>query len=137
MNSWNSNEVRNIQTLYFALGTCALASQIALLDARADYELKRVDTGVGEQRSPDYLALNPKGRIPTLVTPQGSLSETPAILAFIAQSDPKQGSRRSMIPSPSLSSRPSTATFVRRSTWPTPTACAAPAGPTIQSPSKP
>ena len=80
-----------MQTLYFALGTCALASHIALLDARADYELKRVDTKAGEQRSPDYLALNPKGRIPTLVTPQGSLSETPAILAFIAQSHPEAG----------------------------------------------
>ena len=78
-----------MHTLYFALGTCALASHIALLDASAEYKLKRVDTGAGEQQSPDYLALNPKGRIPTLVTPQGSLSETPAILAFIAQSHPE------------------------------------------------
>jgi glutathione S-transferase len=78
-----------MHTLYFAPGTCALASHIALLDAGAEHELKRVDTGGGEQRSPEYLALNPKGRIPTLVTPHGNLTETPAILAYIAQSHPE------------------------------------------------
>ena len=78
-------------TLYYAPGSCALASHIALLDAGAAYELKRVDTGGGEQQSPAYLALNPKGRVPALVTPQGNLTETPAILAFIAQSHPEAG----------------------------------------------
>ena len=80
---------QNMYTLYFAVGSCALASHIALLDAGAEHELKRVDTGGGEQRSPEYLALNPKGRIPALVTPHGNLTETPAILAFIAQSHPE------------------------------------------------
>lgn len=80
-----------MHTLYYAPGTCALASHIALLDADVEYALKRVDTAGGEQRSPDYLALNPKGRIPTLATPQGHLTETPAILAYIAQIRPEAG----------------------------------------------
>jgi len=75
-------------TLYYAAHTCALASHIALEDAAARYELRRVDFSVAEQRSPDYLRVNPKARVPALVTPRGILTETPAILAFIAQSFP-------------------------------------------------
>ena len=76
-------------TLYFAKGTCALASHIALEDAGADYEARRIDFSKSEQQSPGYLAINPKGRVPALKTPQGILTETPAILLFIAQSFPK------------------------------------------------
>jgi glutathione S-transferase len=76
-------------TLYFAKSTCALASHIALEDAGADYEAKRIDFSQNAQQSPDYLAINPKGRVPALVTPQGVLTETPAILVYIAQSFPK------------------------------------------------
>jgi glutathione S-transferase len=75
-------------TLYYAAHTCSLASHIALLDAGATYELKRIDFGRTEQRSPAYLEINPKGRVPAMVTPRGVLTETPAILAFIAQSFP-------------------------------------------------
>ena len=75
-------------TLYFAKGTCALASHIALEDAGTDYEAKRIDFSKSEQQSPDYLAINPKGRVPALATPQGILTETPAILLFVAQSFP-------------------------------------------------
>lgn len=77
--------------LYYAPDTCALASHIALEDAGADYRLHRVDFGAGEQRSPDYLAVNPKGRVPALVTAQGILTETPAMLVFVAQSFPEAG----------------------------------------------
>ena len=76
-------------TLFYFPGTCALASHIALEDAGASYELKRVDFRKTEQQSPDYLAINPKGRVPTLKTPGGVLTETPAILAFVAQSFPE------------------------------------------------
>lgn len=75
-------------TFYFAPHTCSLASHIALLDAGAAYELKRIDFGKTEQQSPEYLAINPKARVPALITPRGILTETPAILAFIAQSYP-------------------------------------------------
>lgn len=75
--------------LYYAPDTCALAPHIALEEAGAAFEAIRVDTAGGEQRSPAYLALNPKGRVPALVTPQGILTENPALLAFIAQSFPE------------------------------------------------
>ena len=76
-------------TLYYAADTCSLASHIALEDAGAKYELKRIDFKKTQQQSPDYLKLNPKARVPAMVTPRGILTETPAMLAFIAQSFPK------------------------------------------------
>lgn len=76
-------------TLYYAPNTCALATHIALLDAGAKYELKRVDFSKSEQQSPEYLAINPKGRVPAMVTPRGILTETPALLVFVAQSFPE------------------------------------------------
>ena len=72
--------------LYYAPHTCALASHIALEQAGADYEAKRIDFSKNEQRSPEYLRVNPKGRVPALATSRGILTETPAILAFIAHS---------------------------------------------------
>jgi glutathione S-transferase len=75
--------------LYFTPGTCALASHIALAEAGADYTVEKVDFKTNQQNSPDYLAINPKGRVPSLVTERGILTETPAMLAFIAQSFPK------------------------------------------------
>jgi len=75
-------------TLYFVPGACSLASHIALEQAGADYRAKRVDFRVGGQRSPEYLAINPKGRVPALVTERGVITETPAILTFVAQSFP-------------------------------------------------
>ncbi len=49
---------------------------------------KRVDFKAGEQRSEGYLKINPKGRVPCLVTPRGALTENPAILGFIAETFP-------------------------------------------------
>ena len=73
---------------FYAPNTCALASHIALMDAGATYETVRLDFRKEDQRKPEYLAVNPKGRVPSLVTERGVLTETPAILAFIAQSFP-------------------------------------------------
>ncbi len=75
--------------LYWAAGTCALASHIALEEAQAKYETARLDFAQGDQRKPDYLKVNPKGRVPALVTERGILTETPAILAWIAQTYPQ------------------------------------------------
>jgi glutathione S-transferase len=73
---------------YYAPRTCALASHIALEEAGAKYDTVRLDFGQDEQRKSDYLKVNPKGRVPALATDKGILTETPAILAFIAQSFP-------------------------------------------------
>jgi glutathione S-transferase len=75
--------------LYYAPGTCALASHIALEEVGAAYKAERLDFKANQQNSPDYLAVNPKGRVPALVTDRGVLTETPAILAFIAQTFPE------------------------------------------------
>jgi glutathione S-transferase len=76
-------------TLHYTPHTCALATHIVLEEAGAAYDLVRVDFKRTEQRSPAFLALNPKGRVPALVTNRGVLTETPALLAFVAQSYPK------------------------------------------------
>src|ERR1700732_1541062 len=75
--------------LYYAAGTCALASHIALEEAGAAYTTERLDFKANQQNSPEYLAINPKGRVPWLVTDRGILTETPAMLAYIAQSFPQ------------------------------------------------
>jgi glutathione S-transferase len=75
--------------LYYAPGTCALASHIALEEAGAAYTTERLDFKSNQQNSPEYLEINPKGRVPSLVTDRGILTETPAMLAYIAQSFPK------------------------------------------------
>jgi len=72
--------------LYYSPGTCALASHIALIEAGAAHEAVLVSFKTEEQRSAAYRAINPKARVPSLVTDKGVLTETPAILAFIAQS---------------------------------------------------
>lgn len=72
-------------TLYFTPGTCAQAVRIALEEAQAPYTLVRVDFASQQQRSPEYLAVSPKGRVPALVTEHGTLTETPALLAYVAQ----------------------------------------------------
>jgi glutathione S-transferase len=75
-------------TLYYAPNTCSLATHIALIDAGAPYELKRLSFASEDQRKPDFTALNPKARVPALVTDEGVLTETPALLAYVAQRFP-------------------------------------------------
>ncbi|MCY4592524.1 MAG: glutathione binding-like protein [Alphaproteobacteria bacterium] len=78
-------------TLYYAPGACSLASHITLEEAGVGYCPVRVDFSRSEQRGEDYRAINSKARVPSLVTPRGILTETPAILAFLAQSHPDAG----------------------------------------------
>ncbi|MGI9524041.1 MAG: glutathione S-transferase family protein [Hyphomicrobiaceae bacterium] len=75
-------------TLYYSPQSCALASHIALEEAGAEYDSVLVDFNSNEQRNPNFLAINPKGRVPALVTDGGVLTETPAVLAYIAQRFP-------------------------------------------------
>ena len=75
--------------LYYAPGTCAQAVRIALHEANAPHEAVRIDFAAGEQRSPTYLAINPKARVPALATEHGVLTETPALLAYVAQRFPE------------------------------------------------
>ena len=74
--------------LFWAPGTCALASHIALEESGATYEAVKLNFAQGDQRKPEYLKVNPKGRVPALITDRGIVTETPAILAWIAQTQP-------------------------------------------------
>ena len=70
--------------LYWAPGTVASASAIALEEGNVHWEGIRVDFASGEQTKPAYHGVNPKGRVPALATPEGILTETGAILEYIA-----------------------------------------------------
>ncbi len=78
-------------TLYYTPGACSRASHLALREAGAEFTLYNVDFVAAEQRSPDYLRINPKGRVPALATPRGVITENPAILAYVAQTHPRAG----------------------------------------------
>src|SRR3981189_1107819 len=77
--------------LFSAAHTCSLATHIVLEEVGADYSTARIDFAKTQQRSPEYLKVNPKGRVPALVTDRGILTETPAMLVFVAQSFPAAG----------------------------------------------
>ena len=71
--------------LHYASGSVATAVAIALEEAGLDYTAVPVDFANQAQTKPAYLAVNPKGRVPALVTPQGVLTETGAILEHIGR----------------------------------------------------
>ena len=74
---------------YYAKNSAAYAPHILLEDIGVAYEAVEIDFKSGEQRSDAYLAINPKGRLPSLVTDEGILTETPAILLYLAQVFPE------------------------------------------------
>jgi glutathione S-transferase len=74
--------------LFYSPNSCSLASHIALEQSGAEYEAIRLNFAESEQRQADYLAINPKGRVPALVTDKGVLTENPAILMYISLSYP-------------------------------------------------
>jgi len=76
---------------YYSPRSCALASHIVLEHIGADFEAIRLDFQANQQRSAEYLAINAKGRVPALVTERGVITETPAILLYLAQTHPQSG----------------------------------------------
>lgn len=75
--------------LFYAKGTVALAVLITLNETDLPFTVTTLDFATSEQRTPDYLARNPKGRVPALVTEHGILTETPAILPYLADLAPE------------------------------------------------
>ena len=74
--------------LFYSPGACSLASHIALQETGAAFEAVRVNFAEGQQRSPDYLKMNPKGRVPVLADDDFIVTENPAILYYISQKFP-------------------------------------------------
>ena len=74
--------------LFYTPNTISVVVAIALEEAGIAYTLRLVDFATAEQTKEPYLTLNPKGRVPTLVTPQGPLTEAGAILDYIGAMAP-------------------------------------------------
>jgi len=78
-------------TLYYSPGACSMASHIGLEEAGAPFEGKLVALAKGEQRTPDYLKINPRGKVPALKLDDGGvLTENTAILTYLARSFPEK-----------------------------------------------
>ncbi|HEY2747048.1 MAG TPA: glutathione S-transferase, partial [Polyangia bacterium] len=74
--------------LYFSNGSCSLASHIALEEANAAFETQRINLREKEQKTPAYLAVNPKGKVPALAVDGAVLTENPAIISYVADTHP-------------------------------------------------
>ena len=68
--------------LYYAPGACSLASHCAIEETGVPYETQRLNLAEGDQRKPEYLKLNPRGRVPTLVVGDHVLTENVGILTY-------------------------------------------------------
>lgn len=75
--------------LHYAPGTISIAAAIALEEAGLDYAAHKLDFSQGDQNSATYLAINSKGRVPALEVGGAILTETGAILDFVAVHDPR------------------------------------------------
>lgn len=79
--------------LYYSPGACSLAPHIALEELGIAYEAMPVPVAQGANQKPDYLAINPRGRVPALVIRDASgervLTEVPALLVYLAGLKPE------------------------------------------------
>jgi glutathione S-transferase len=78
-------------TLYYSPGSCSLAPHIVLEEIGLPYSLSLASTSDGTTRSEAFRRLNPKGRVPVLVSGDFVLTEAPAILLHLALSNPSAG----------------------------------------------
>ncbi|KIC50011.1 glutathione S-transferase family protein [Tateyamaria sp. ANG-S1] len=74
--------------LYYATGTISIAVAIALEEAGLDYDTHQLHFAAGDQQSPDYAKVNPKGRVPALDVNGTILTETGALLDYISSLAP-------------------------------------------------
>lgn len=76
-------------TLYYAKGSSALAPHVLLEEVGAEYAVHEVPIAKGANTEAAYLDINPKARVPALMTPNGVITENPAILTYIAAIHPQ------------------------------------------------
>ena len=77
--------------LFFGPNSCAFAAMIALEQAGASYQPLRLDMAAGDQRSPEFKAINPLGRVPVLMVGERAVTESVAVLTYIAHCFPHAG----------------------------------------------
>ena len=87
--------------IYGAPGTALMAPHAILEETGAAYEWVRIDLKSGEHRTPEFLALNPKGRVPVLVDGGFALTESAAICLHLAERFPQVG----LLPAPGTRER--------------------------------
>jgi len=75
--------------LYFGPGACSMAPHIVLNEIGVDYEPRKTNLAEKAQLTPEYLAMNPKGRVPVLLADGFVLTEVPAILTYLGQRYPQ------------------------------------------------
>jgi len=75
-------------TLYFSPGSSAMATHIALHEIGVPFEAKLVSLANGEQQAPEYRAINPEGKVPTLMIDGRPLTEVAATLYYLAKTYP-------------------------------------------------
>ena len=85
-----NGEIR-VYTLYYAPGSASLVVHLALLEIGAPHELKFVDMQAQAQKDPEYLKLNPQGRVPTLIVDGQPVFESAALLMLLAERHPEAG----------------------------------------------
>jgi glutathione S-transferase len=78
-------------TLYFAPGSSSMAVHIALHEIGVPFEGKPMSFRHNDLRAPDYLKLNPEGKVPTLIVDERPLTEVAAILYYLARCFPDAG----------------------------------------------
>ena len=78
-------------TLYYSPGACSLIVDCLLEELEVPYELKKVDFAASEHHGAEYRKLNPKGKVPALVTPEGVLTECVALIEYICDKHDKAG----------------------------------------------
>lgn len=78
--------------LFISRAACSISPHIALEETGAPFEVQSLDIMAGETRSEDFLRINPKGKVPTLVLDDGTvITENPVILQYIARTFPDAG----------------------------------------------
>lgn len=78
-------------TLYFAPGSSSMAPHIALHEIGVPFEARPISFHNKENRSAEYLALNPEGKMPTLLIDGRPLTEVAGILYYLARRYPEAG----------------------------------------------
>jgi len=78
--------------LYYAPGACSLGIHVLLEEIGKPYETATVKLMEGAQYKPEFTAINPKSKVPTVVRDDGSvLTEFPAIAYWLARTNPQSG----------------------------------------------
>lgn len=87
--------------LFYVPATRATRPRWMLEELGVPYELRRLDPKKGENQSPEYLAINPSGKVPSLVDGEVKIFESAAIVMYLADKHPEKG----LAPAPGAASR--------------------------------